>query len=115
MQVWVQSLFLFAVVWSLGANTDDEGRGTFDHMLRKLLINDPPAELKPHVKVRRFLVHVQCNAVQCNCQSMSCKLAQHDCLQKQDSKDFSLVKSTNLFFWSCFHHVMFPVFSWLQC
>lgn len=51
MQVWVQSLFLFALVWSVGANTDEEGRNTFDHMLRKLLINDPPAELKPYIKV----------------------------------------------------------------
>ena len=51
MQVWVQSLFLFALVWSVGANTDEEGRTTFDHILRKLLINDPPAELKPYIKV----------------------------------------------------------------
>ncbi|KAL3158235.1 hypothetical protein ABBQ38_010487 [Trebouxia sp. C0009 RCD-2024] len=47
--VWVQSLFLFALVWSLGANTDEEGRTTFDRVLRKLLINDPPAELKPYI------------------------------------------------------------------
>lgn len=51
MQVWVQSLFLFALVWSVGANTDEEGRTTFDHVLRKLLINDPPADLKPYIKV----------------------------------------------------------------
>ncbi len=50
-QVWVQSLFLFALVWSVGANTDEEGRTTFDHILRKLLINDPPADLKPYIKV----------------------------------------------------------------
>ena len=50
-QVWVQSLFLFALVWSVGANTDEEGRTTFDHTLRKLLINDPPADLKPYIKV----------------------------------------------------------------
>lgn len=50
-QVWVQSLFLFALVWSVGANTDEEGRTMFDRMLRKLLINDPPADLKPHIKV----------------------------------------------------------------
>lgn len=50
-QVWVQSLFLFALVWSVGANTDEEGRATFDHTLRKLLINDPPADLKPYIKV----------------------------------------------------------------
>lgn len=51
LQVWVQSLFLFALVWSLGANTDEEGRTTFDRVLRKLLINDPPAELKPYITV----------------------------------------------------------------
>ncbi|DBB17910.1 TPA: hypothetical protein ACH3X3_002922 [Trebouxia sp. C0006] len=48
--VWLQSLFLFALVWSVGANTDEEGRTTFDHILRKLLINDPPADLKPYIK-----------------------------------------------------------------
>ena len=47
----MQSLFLFALVWSVGANTDEEGRVTFDHMLRKLLINDASADLKPYVKV----------------------------------------------------------------
>lgn len=57
MQVWVQSLFLFALVWSVGANTDEEGRTTFDHMLRKLLINDPPADLKPYIKVSLTVVH----------------------------------------------------------
>ena len=49
----MQSLFLFALVWSVGAKADEEGRTTFDHMLRKLLINDPPADLKPYIKVRR--------------------------------------------------------------
>ena len=58
MQVWVQSLFLFALVWSIGANTDEEGRATFDHMLRKLLINDAPADLRPYVKVSPVHIHI---------------------------------------------------------
>lgn len=31
---WITSLFLFALVWSLGGNTDDEGRKRFDTALR---------------------------------------------------------------------------------
>ena len=62
-QVWVQSLFLFALVWSVGANTDEEGRTTFDHTLRKLLINDPPADLKPYIKVSTtHLILTPCKA-----------------------------------------------------
>ena len=49
----MQSLFLFALVWSVGANTDEEGRATFDQMLRRLLINDPHPELKPYIKVSK--------------------------------------------------------------
>ena len=44
--VWLDSLFLFALIWSLGASVDEEGRKKFDSMLRKLLQNDPPPELK---------------------------------------------------------------------
>eukprot|EP00955_Chlamydomonas_euryale_P005823 62050-Chlamydomonas_euryale.AAC.1 len=36
---WLQCLFLFALVWSVGGCTDDEGRRTFDRHLRKLLAN----------------------------------------------------------------------------
>ena len=68
MQVWVQSLFLFALVWSIGANTDEEGRATFDHMLRKLLINDAPADLKPYVKVCPAHSHDK-NCQQCQCRN----------------------------------------------
>lgn len=31
---WVTCLFLFSLVWSVGGNTDDEGRKRFDAMLR---------------------------------------------------------------------------------
>ena len=51
LQVWLQSVFLFALVWSVGGNTDDEGRKVFDRILRKMLVNDAPPELKPYVMV----------------------------------------------------------------
>jgi len=43
---WLTCQFLFALVWSLGGNTDDEGRRRFDSCLRQVLSNDPPPELK---------------------------------------------------------------------
>ena len=46
-QTWLDSLFLFALVWSVGASVDQEGRVRFDATLRKLLIGDVPDELKP--------------------------------------------------------------------
>ena len=46
-KVWVQSIFLFALVWSVGACTDEAGRAEFDSTLRRLLVGDVPAELKP--------------------------------------------------------------------
>lgn len=45
----IQSLFLFAVVWTIGGNTDDEGRKRFDTILRKLIINDAPPEMQQYV------------------------------------------------------------------
>ena len=50
LNVWLDSLFLFSLVWTIGGNVDDDGRRRFDGALRKLLVNDPPAELKPFVK-----------------------------------------------------------------
>lgn len=41
----LQCHFLFSLVWSIGANTDDEGRKTFDGLLRKLLAGDAPPQL----------------------------------------------------------------------
>ena len=51
LQVWLQSVFLFALIWSVGGNTDDEGRKVFDRILRKMLVNDVPPDLKPYVMV----------------------------------------------------------------
>jgi len=48
--VWLDSLFLFSLVWTVGAVVDMEGRKKFDNILRKLLVGDPPAELKPFMK-----------------------------------------------------------------
>ena len=85
LQVWVQCLFLFALVWSVGANTDEEGRTTFDHMLRKLLINDPPPELKPYITVRPTLTPLFAAHAAYTCQEkITCraKLAPSICLLK---------------------------------
>jgi hypothetical protein len=46
----LQCHFLFSLVWSIGANTDDEGRKTFDGLLRKLLAGDASPELAAFVK-----------------------------------------------------------------
>ena len=48
--VWIDSLFLFSLVWTVGGNVDDEGRRKFDKALRALMVNDPPADLKPYIK-----------------------------------------------------------------
>jgi Dynein heavy chain AAA lid domain len=45
----VQAHFLFALVWSLGANTDAAGRATFDSLLRQLITGQAPAELSAYV------------------------------------------------------------------
>jgi dynein heavy chain len=52
----LQSYFLFALVWSLGANTDDKGRQHFSSSLRRLIAQSPPPDLinfvrAPAVKV----------------------------------------------------------------
>lgn len=44
--LWLQSLFLFALVWSVGGNTDSSGRAAFDTYLRRLVHSDVPEELQ---------------------------------------------------------------------
>ena len=48
--MWLDSLFLFSLVWSVGADSDEAGKKMFDTTLRKLLIGDVPDELKPYMK-----------------------------------------------------------------
>lgn len=45
----LQCYFLFSLVWSLGANTDAEGRAIFDSHLRKLISKNTPPELASFV------------------------------------------------------------------
>jgi hypothetical protein len=40
---------MFSLVWSLGANTDEDGRHTFDAVLRQLLKGEAAAELIPYI------------------------------------------------------------------
>jgi dynein heavy chain, axonemal len=43
--LWIQNLFLIALVWSIGGNTDAGGRDKFNTYLRRLVSNDVPQEL----------------------------------------------------------------------
>ena len=43
--LWIQCLFVFSVVWSLGGNTDDLGRQNFNTILRGVLGNAVPERL----------------------------------------------------------------------
>ncbi|KIZ07416.1 Dynein heavy chain 7, axonemal [Monoraphidium neglectum] len=50
----LQCTFLFSLVWSVGANTDGEGRAKFDAALRRLIASaagqgGPPPELAAHI------------------------------------------------------------------
>eukprot|EP01018_Ginkgo_biloba_P008062 Gb_13540 [translate_table: standard] len=46
---WVDCIFLFALVWSVGACTDSADRPKFDLLLRKLIANQPLEEYKQYV------------------------------------------------------------------
>lgn len=59
----LQSYFLFSLVWSLGANTDAEGRAIFDSLLRKLISRNTPPELAPFVTAPEVdALFLQCRA-----------------------------------------------------
>jgi dynein heavy chain len=45
-QTWLECLFLFSLVWSIGAAVDEDGRGLFDKALRGLLVGNVPDELQ---------------------------------------------------------------------
>jgi hypothetical protein len=44
--LWLQCLFLFSLVWSVGGNTDAGGRATINEALRRVVDNDIPPGLK---------------------------------------------------------------------
>ncbi|XP_073385492.1 uncharacterized protein [Physcomitrium patens] len=41
---WVDCIFLFSMVWTIGACTDMHERPKFDTLLKKMLVNMPPSE-----------------------------------------------------------------------
>eukprot|EP00899_Mesostigma_viride_P012092 jgi/Mesvir1/20884/Mv07961-RA.1 len=46
---WLDSLFLFSLVWSVGGCVDESGRTKFNHVLHKLLANQPPEEYRAYI------------------------------------------------------------------
>eukprot|EP00898_Chlorokybus_atmophyticus_P008353 jgi/Chlat1/8519/Chrsp80S07812 len=49
MAAWVDCLFLFALVWSVGGCLDEPGRVKFNLLVRKLLAGTPPDEYKSFI------------------------------------------------------------------
>lgn len=43
--LWLQSHFIFSVIWSMGGNTDEAGRARFNTLFRGVLTNSVPEEL----------------------------------------------------------------------
>jgi dynein heavy chain, axonemal len=43
--LWLQCLFLFALVWSVGGNTDANGRTIFNKYLRSVVSQNVPEEI----------------------------------------------------------------------
>ncbi|GBG82002.1 hypothetical protein CBR_g34182 [Chara braunii] len=46
---WLDGLFLFSLIWTLGGCINAAGRPKLDHLIRKLLANQPPEEYKPFI------------------------------------------------------------------
>lgn len=55
--LWIQCLFLFALCWSVGGNTDVDGRGVFNTYVRRLVSNDVPEELILSMQGKRVQIN----------------------------------------------------------
>lgn len=47
---WIDSIFLFSVIWSVGCTTNDSGRSKFDAFLRQVIAGIAPEEYLEYVK-----------------------------------------------------------------
>lgn len=58
---WLASLFIFALVWSLGALVDGNGRVKFDEFYRQLITGHDQSHPKPkHLKIGKVCVIYVC-------------------------------------------------------
>jgi Dynein heavy chain AAA lid domain len=55
--LWIQSLFLFSLSWSVGGNTDGPGRAQFNTYLRQLVDNNVPEELSLFMDGKRVQIN----------------------------------------------------------
>lgn len=55
--LWIQSLFLFSLCWSLGGNTDGPGRAQFNTYLRQIVDNNVPEELSLFMDGKRVQIN----------------------------------------------------------
>jgi dynein heavy chain, axonemal len=56
--LWIQSLFLFSLCWSVGGNTDGPGRAQFNTYLRQLVDNNIPEELSLFMDGKRVQINL---------------------------------------------------------
>lgn len=47
---WIDSIFLFSLVWSVGCTTNDQGRSKFDTFLREVIAGNIPEEYQEYIK-----------------------------------------------------------------
>lgn len=52
-QLWIESLFLFAMVWSVGATGDREGRTAFDVFFRQVAAGQVPPGMEDYLPADR--------------------------------------------------------------